>query len=784
MKRALAWLSLALLLAGQAAGAENRPALSEGQAQAMIDAGLHRDDPNVEIQLGKVEISHGMASAMGAGSGRDPEHRRYNPWDLKQFKAWEAVGILQVQELKDYTAPGTTSMDDWLRLTQQGVGIEVQLALTDQGKRISVSDDPDVAAIPWGTGRVTKIVDIKEQDRDFERYCLVSGFSELDLTPEYEQFTKILVTDPENTQLSADYKEYLTAAKRKFRALFRFDAYAGAWELFAIDSTGVNGEFITDDIEEAMLDPDAWAAHRKEEKRQEQALRPKAIHQSAQKPSATPSRSVPQNSAQQPSASSAEPRPAGGSWGASLEAGMSQVLERFGIGTKPRQAADGPVLLSQFPTLSQLDPGNYTSPEFPRLSDGEKPVGHVACLAAVYTMIERGREGGNRHEKIDERFYPDPRQAPGGKTQGANPYSYVPKQDVPVNERTILEALRDGRPSILHGFKGQDQHYVLVVGVRQAPDGTQQFVALDPLPESGDRPGRQIEIPLGRLEHPGEKLKGMKFTHMRQVTAHMRGWQGDQSQAVARDPVRQLIDDAIAAHGGTSHVGRLRAMQMASSGTVRDARRSSSFTTETFYQYPDRLRQVGRIEQGGRRATFDTVVKGGDVMVLIDGRSAQADAAYQRRMKDSLQVAALSLLVPFVEQSVELAPIEPLEIQGRWADGVRIVRGDLTGARVYFDRATRLLRKISHDTVDDDGRPILREVVYDAHKDWSGMQYASEIAVMEQGAVVQQDRIDQLRFVEQLDVAVFEVKASSPSLSNAVGQVAVGALLRALGGKD
>ena len=110
--------------------------------------------------------------------------------------------------------------------------------------------------------------------------------------------------------------------------------------------------------------------------------------------------------------------------------------------------------LDEFPLLSQRNPGNYRDVSVMTVKEPVtgttrvEEVQNLACLATVYTMIERGQ---GKIVSIDD-YYPDPRKH-GGDTQGPSRLPYV-GPDEPIDFEKIEEALRAGQPTILRGDGG------------------------------------------------------------------------------------------------------------------------------------------------------------------------------------------------------------------------------------------------------------------------------------------------------------------------------------------
>lgn len=188
-------------------------------------------------------------------------------------------------------------------------------------------------------------------------------------------------------------------------------------------------------------------------------------------------------------------------------------------GENESDVAKGETHLRVFPLLSQKDPASYRDANFRLLQDsslsGPRPVWQLACLATVYTMIERGL---GRHDAMIDDWYEDPRQH-GGDGPGARRPSYVSaSQALEIDE--VSTALDANRPTILQATGGPlGQHFVLVVGIDGEGDN-RKFIALDPWPGQAtlaNAPGRRIHIPITEPTPMHPLIANLQFTQMRMV---------------------------------------------------------------------------------------------------------------------------------------------------------------------------------------------------------------------------------------------------------------------------
>lgn len=232
-------LSLLLVVAlARADAAESIRTLSNEEAQSAIEQSW--SSSTVEpVPLGKVAISHGLSNE------RNPSHRRYNQKDLRTFAAWARAGILKIEEQPDQKKKGPANDSGWnafWNLTQEGVGSTLLISLTPRGRNLNVSKDPNFVVIPLGAFRIRKITSNEELTKDFDRYRLVHGLHDAELTPEFAQAVRFLGNP-------------VDANRRKFRALFKLDKISGQWKLYSVDLADEDKDFPTNFVQKALDNP-------------------------------------------------------------------------------------------------------------------------------------------------------------------------------------------------------------------------------------------------------------------------------------------------------------------------------------------------------------------------------------------------------------------------------------------------------------------------------------------------------------------------------------------------
>lgn len=161
------------------------------------------------------------------------------------------------------------------------------------------------------------------------------------------------------------------------------------------------------------------------------------------------------------------------------------------------------VTLEEYPLLAQRDVSLYEPAEFANEVDATLgvPVKHLACLATVYLMLERGR--GTTDAMISSQTF--------DMDNGAVNPGYV-SPDTQLDSLRVVQEIQAGRPVVLHAVGGPlGHHFVLAVGLRQGRDGSWIVQSNDPWY------GERIELGLTDAEPQHPSLEGLRFTMMRLI---------------------------------------------------------------------------------------------------------------------------------------------------------------------------------------------------------------------------------------------------------------------------
>jgi hypothetical protein len=206
------------------------PQLNDTQLRETIHAHWN-EDSGFRVFLGTFEITRGSA---------DVTKGRLSAPSLKSYKAWEEVGLIKINLVKDLTAR-FSGWDDWNKQFLDGVQSVVRIEPTDKGlpmKKEEEGELPPYLQIPRGDFVVDEIIKKAPLRLGVDDYEVVWGTHTVNYTPEalsyYEKFEVEMKKD------------------RKFKALLRFDPFKSDWKVIVEDIADLDQEFPTDNINDLL----------------------------------------------------------------------------------------------------------------------------------------------------------------------------------------------------------------------------------------------------------------------------------------------------------------------------------------------------------------------------------------------------------------------------------------------------------------------------------------------------------------------------------------------------
>jgi len=179
---------------------------------------------------------------------------------------------------------------------------------------------------------------------------------------------------------------------------------------------------------------------------------------------------------------------------------------------------------------------------------------------------------------------------------------------------------------------------------------------------------------------------------------------------------KELLEKAIAAHGGKEELTRLQGRTSQIKGTIHSPEGDLAFSGEVASDRSKRERVTLQLEIGG--ITFDIAsvwagergwTKFNDVVVDMD-----ADKLEQAR--EDAHAHFVSTLVPLLDAEFKLASRGEVKVGERPAWGIIVSKPDRRDVQLFFDKETHLLLKTEQRVKDDAGVEVTEESVLSDHE--------------------------------------------------------------------
>lgn len=223
----------------------------------------------------------------------------------------------------------------------------------------------------------------------------------------------------------------------------------------------------------------------------------------------------------------------------------------------------------------------------------------------------------------------------------------------------------------------------------------------------------------------------------------------------AAEDARTILDSAIKAHGGEAKLAKLKTMSSKGRGTVNFGA-DLSFTLETSWQWPDRLKNVVTLTII-RPTTFIETVAGADSWSNRDGKLGPLEDAKRDELRCQAHVRRLMLLTPLLKENLyELSVLDEIRIHDRPAVGVRVACSGERDVRLYFDAETRRLAKVEWRILDKSGRhEVVQEDLFSDYQQCDGVPTAMTLIRRSEGKKALELHLTEVRYPDQLDAAEF-----------------------------
>lgn len=228
----------------------------------------------------------------------------------------------------------------------------------------------------------------------------------------------------------------------------------------------------------------------------------------------------------------------------------------------------------------------------------------------------------------------------------------------------------------------------------------------------------------------------------------------------ADDDPKAIITRAIKAHGGEDFLTKRTAARLQNKGKINiPGVGESEFTQELIYMIPDKIKDNLELSIGGQKIAIVTVMNGDKISIEAAGKAVPITDDIKKAMKNATKMLQASRLVPLLkDKKYELAIFGEDKVDGKPVLGVRVSAKGEKDITLFFDKATGLLAKLEHRTVEaNTGNEITEErIISEYKKDKDGIPLPKKVLVKHDGKTFLEAECVEVEYLEKIDESEFK----------------------------
>jgi hypothetical protein len=217
--------------------------------------------------------------------------------------------------------------------------------------------------------------------------------------------------------------------------------------------------------------------------------------------------------------------------------------------------------------------------------------------------------------------------------------------------------------------------------------------------------------------------------------------------------VREIVERAIKAHGGTDLLTKYKASISKEKGKLHLAGAALDFTSETSFQLPVRRRAEAHYK--ATQATIIQVIDGKKGWLKEGNETEEMNKEMLALAKEEMYHANISHLICLKDNDYKLSPLEEVKVGDRPAIGIRVKRKGYRDVNLFFDKDKSLLLKMEVRVKDLAGQEYTFTKRYDDYRKVKGMMFPYKFATECDGEPYVEAEVTEVKIAEKLDDNVF-----------------------------
>jgi len=222
-----------------------------------------------------------------------------------------------------------------------------------------------------------------------------------------------------------------------------------------------------------------------------------------------------------------------------------------------------------------------------------------------------------------------------------------------------------------------------------------------------------------------------------------------------QDPIK-VLDKAIAAMGGESKLGSVKASTWTSKGTLYFSDNESEFTTRWYTRGEDHFRSDFESEFNGNPYKATLVIKGNKAWRKFGNQVVELENADAKNEKFNFSLQLLPVTLPTLKgQGYKLESVGEEKVDKTPVVILKITNPDGKTFKISFDKESGLPLKLVADIVGFRGQEFIQEIYYSNYKDFDGIKRPIKIVSKRDGQRFLESEITEYKVIDQLPDETF-----------------------------
>jgi hypothetical protein len=233
---------------------------------------------------------------------------------------------------------------------------------------------------------------------------------------------------------------------------------------------------------------------------------------------------------------------------------------------------------------------------------------------------------------------------------------------------------------------------------------------------------------------------------------------GAEGRARAADDARAIVDKAIKAQGGEAKLAKLKRARVKVVGKLAlgPGKPDAPFVITDVWQMPRQYKTSLEVTADGKKLSQTLVLNGDKGWASLNGETKELPKEALAEMKEQKYAEDLDRLLGLKDKGVTLTVLKEAKVNGKPAVGVAVKAKGHRDVKLYFDKASGLLVKREHKVVDDSGKEVLQEVIFDQYEDVDGVKHYKKIAAYRAGKKFVEGKVTSVSFPDKMDDKEFD----------------------------